>query len=86
MSKLKAETIVPQGSAITLQMYPKAETDAALAAKDKEIRRLKRALYKACEEWFKNKACALKCFNLDARAKKFDKTVDKCRAMAEKFK
>lgn len=28
--KLKAETIVPQGCAITLQMYPKSEVDAAI--------------------------------------------------------
>ena len=29
--ELKAETIVPQGCTITLQMYPKAEVDAAIA-------------------------------------------------------
>lgn len=29
--ELKAETIVPQGSAITLQMYGKADVDAAIA-------------------------------------------------------
>ena len=29
--ELKAETIVPQGCTITLQMYPKAEADAAIA-------------------------------------------------------
>ena len=28
--ELKAETIVPQGCALTLQMYPKAEVDAAI--------------------------------------------------------
>lgn len=40
MEKLKAETIVPQGSAISLQMYPKAETDkiiAELEAKNREL-------------------------------------------------
>lgn len=40
MEKLKAETIVPQGSAVTLQMYPKAETDtiiAELEAKNREL-------------------------------------------------
>lgn len=40
MSELKAETIVPQGTTITLQMYPKAETDKVIAEKDKEIQRL----------------------------------------------
>lgn len=29
--ELKAETIVPQGCTITLQMYPKGEVDAAIA-------------------------------------------------------
>ena len=37
MSELKAETIVPQGSAITLQMYPKAETDAVIAELEERI-------------------------------------------------
>lgn len=31
MSELKAETIVPQGTAITLQMYPKSEADLYIA-------------------------------------------------------
>ena len=31
MSELKAETIVPQGTTITLQMYPKAEADEVIA-------------------------------------------------------
>ena len=31
MSELKAETIVPQGTTVTLQMYPKAETDKVIA-------------------------------------------------------
>ena len=31
MSELKAETIVPQGTTITLQMYPKAEVDKVIA-------------------------------------------------------
>lgn len=45
MSKeLKAETIVPQGCTITLQMYPKAEADKVIAEKDKEIAELKKKL------------------------------------------
>ena len=31
MSVLKAETIVPQGSTVTLQMYPKADVDKVIA-------------------------------------------------------
>ena len=31
MSELKAETIVPQGTTVTLQMYPKAETDKVIS-------------------------------------------------------
>ena len=49
-------------------------------------RRLKRALYKACANWMIDRQCAMSCFHLEARAKKFDKAIDKCRAMAEKFK
>lgn len=44
MSELKAETIVPQGCTITLQMYPKAEADKVIAEKDAEIRRLKNSI------------------------------------------
>lgn len=50
-SELEAETVVPQGTTITLQMYPKAEVDALIAEKDEEIHRLRRALYKACANW-----------------------------------
>lgn len=35
--ELKAETIVPQGCTITLQMYPKAEVDAAIAELKKKL-------------------------------------------------
>ena len=38
---LQAETIVPQGTAITLQMYPKAETDVAIAELKAENESLK---------------------------------------------
>ena len=40
MSELKAETIVPQGSTVTLQMYPKAEADKVIAGLKSEIERL----------------------------------------------
>lgn len=58
MSELKAETIVPQGSAITLQMYPKAEADKVIAEKDRYISNLKddvAKLKKACRD--KNDLC-----------------------------
>ena len=35
--ELKAETIVPQGTTITLQMYPKSEVDKTIAEKDAQI-------------------------------------------------
>mgnify|MGYP003287154171 CR=1 FL=1 len=45
MSKeLKAETIVPQGTTITLQMYPKSQVDKVITEKDAEIAELKRKL------------------------------------------
>ena len=37
MSELKAETIVPQGTTITLQMYPKSEADKVIAELEERI-------------------------------------------------
>ena len=48
-------------------------------------RRLKRALYKACANWADCEAGRLFWEEDMKKAKKFDKMVDKCRAMAEKF-
>lgn len=45
--ELKAETVVPQGTSITLQMYGKCEVDAAIAELKAENRKLKRALWLA---------------------------------------
>lgn len=45
MSELKAETIVPQGTTITLQMYPKSEVDNVIAEKDAEIAELKEQVH-----------------------------------------
>lgn len=50
MDELKAETVVPQGSAITLQMYGKAEVDNYIKELKAENRRLKRALWLARAE------------------------------------
>lgn len=52
----------------------------------KENRRLKRALYKACEKWMINRQVAMACYHLEARAKKFDKAIARCRAMADEYK
>ena len=50
-------------------------------------RKLKRALYKACANWMIARQCAMTCFHhLEARAKKFNKAIAKCLAMAEKYK
>lgn len=54
--ELKTETIVPQGTAITLQMYPKGEVDAAIAELKDENVKLKRAL------WMARKAHAVAMF------------------------
>lgn len=50
-----------------------------------ENRKLKRALYKACVNWMTNRQCAMRCYDLEARAKKFDKAIAKCRAKAEEY-
>lgn len=39
-NELKAETVVPQGSAVTLQMYPKADVDAYVAKLNEKIEEL----------------------------------------------
>lgn len=45
--ELKAETIVPQGTVVTLQMYPKAETDEAITELKAENESLKQKLHDA---------------------------------------
>lgn len=42
---------LPSSSGEVHRYYRKSEADAVLAEKDKEIRRLHRALYKACANW-----------------------------------
>ena len=95
--ELKAETIVPQGSAISLQMYPKAEVDAVLAEKDKEIRRLKRALWlarvkRAIEKiaWFKLWCTSISTMNPEDGARqeydKWKKNLGKFLSKAEAYK
>ena len=49
-------------------------------------RRLRRALYKACVNWMTNRQCAMMCYGLEARAKKFDKAIAKCQAKVEEYR
>ena len=44
MSELNAETIVPQGTTITLQMYPKSEADKVIEKLERDIVKLKSSL------------------------------------------
>ena len=67
-------------------VYRKDEADKVIAELKAENRRLKRALYKACANWMANRQVAMACYHLEARAKKFDKAIDKCRSMAERYK
>ena len=67
-------------------MVSKTDVDSALADKEAEIRRLRRALYKACANWMTNRQVAMACYHLEVRARKFDKAIDKCRAKMEKYK
>ena len=43
--ELKAETIVPQGCTITLQMYPKADVDAAIAELKQKLEDVQASAY-----------------------------------------
>lgn len=52
MSELKADNTFVFGEECLA--YKKSEADKVIAEKDKEIRRLKRALYKACANWAMN--------------------------------
>ena len=67
-------------------VYLKREADKVFAEKNEEIRRLKRALYKACRNWFRNQSCAMRQFDLEARAKKFDRAEERIIAKAEECK
>lgn len=63
----------------------KEDVDKAIEEKDAEIRRLKRALYKACVNWMRNRQTAMRCFDFAARAEKFYKAIEKCQAKAEEL-
>lgn len=69
------------------QIYLKDEVDAVLAEKDAEIRRLKRALYKACANWAKSERYTEATWHGDDHREELWANVQaKCRAMADKFK
>ena len=59
----------------SMRVYLKSEADKAIAEKDAEIRRLKRALYKACANWAKA-----------YRYPSFRKFESRCLKMVEKYK
>lgn len=84
-TKLKHELMLNKDRS-WVPCYNKSEADKAIAEKDAEIRRLKRVLYKACANWADCEAGRLFWEENMKKAEKFDKMVDKCRAMAEKYK
>lgn len=65
------------------EMYKVSEVDAVLSEKDAEIRRLNRALYKACFNW----AHFAVAFFAEYRTKeKWRKMENKCLAKAEEYR
>lgn len=65
--------------------YDIDEVDALLAEKDKEIRRLKRALYKACANWGLSTLAWLDCID-QGNPGKWDEMRHKCLKKAEEWK
>lgn len=85
MSELKAvhafdvyEEYTKTGDDEAAQVYLKPEAD-------EEIRRLKRALYKACANWALSTLAWLDCID-QGEPRKWSEMVQKCRAKAEKYK
>lgn len=67
--------------------YNEKKVDAVLAEKDAEIRRLKRALYKACANWAKSERYTEATWHGDDHREELWANVQaKCRAKAEKYK
>lgn len=64
--------------------YNAEEVDAVLAEKDKEIRRLKRALYKACANWAMAESYSV--LNDAPTANRWIHTLRKLEAKLEAFK
>ena len=83
----QCENLINSATDIMLRQDKVNDTKCAEIEKlTTENRRLKRALYKACANWMINRQVTMACYHLEARAKKFDKAIDKCRSMAEEYK
>ena len=78
MSELKAETIVPQGTTITLQMYPKSEADKVIA----------RHKYKRClaMAWWCSAELGMLVSTWEFKIKHYKKWYKRWLELAEKFK
>lgn len=61
------------------------ELEAKLAKQESEKRRLSRALYKACANWALSTLAWLDCID-QGEPRKWSEMVQKCRAMAERYK
>ena len=90
MSEAEFETIVPVplGTNITLQVYDTSEADNVIAEKDAKIRRLRRALYKACANWADVEVFE-RTIGIDdpnVEANRWALMRNKCLKKAEKFK
>ena len=81
MSELKAYGMDDPKVGDEYEMYKVSEVDAVLAEKDAKIRKLKRALYKACANWAKAMD-----FYEDNPNELWSKMKYKCRAKAEEYK
>lgn len=66
--------------------YDADEVDALLAEKDKEIRRLRRALYKACANWAFCKYIVKDKYNEYSKGVKWLRMLRKCGAKAKEYK
>lgn len=65
--------------------YDIDEVNALLAKKDEKIRRLQRALYKACANWALSTLAWLDCID-QGEPRKWSEMVQKCRAKAAELK
>lgn len=70
---------------LVFEAYDADDVDALLAEKDKEIRRLRRALYKACANWALSTLAWLDCID-QGEPRKWSEMMQKCRAKAEEYK
>lgn len=81
------------------EVYDRGEVDSYLYEKNMEIRRLKRALYKACANWASSESCFLdgyaadlvehkpaKSDKLAAKSRRFEMMEVKCNIMVERYK